>query len=68
MALGRPVEVKVTPPEGYVAAFKAQGFSDAAARSYARMTRATLENLATPEDPERGETTLEAYVQGLVDR
>jgi uncharacterized protein YbjT (DUF2867 family) len=65
-ALGRPVEVAVTPQAQWVPAFKALGFSDAAARSYAEMTRITLEDKYEPEKPERGAISLGEYVTALV--
>lgn len=67
-ALGKPVSVRVTPREQWVAAFQALGFSPAAAKSYAEMTRITLDRLYTTETPVRGRTTLRAYVQALVGR
>jgi len=65
-ALGRPVAVEVTPPEQWEQAFKAQGFSDAAARSYAAMTRATLDHCERPDQPERGVVSLREYITALV--
>jgi len=65
-ALGRPVAVEVTPPERWEQAFKAQGFSDAAARSYAAMTRATLDHCERPDQPERGVVSLREYITALV--
>jgi len=66
LALGRPVEVAVTPPEQWEQAFRSLGFSEAAAGSYAAMTRITLENGEQPEKPERGATTLADYITALV--
>lgn len=67
-ALGRPVRPVVTPRDQWVEAFKALGFSDAAAASYARMTGATLDQDHAPEsETEKGPTTLEAYVAALVE-
>lgn len=68
-ALGRPVEVVVTPREGWKAAFLSLGFSDAAAESYARMTAASVDSgFAVADTPLRGTTTLEAHVEALVAR
>lgn len=67
-ALGRPVEVAVTPPAQWEQAFRSLGFSDAAARSYAAMTRVTLENTQEPAKPERGATSLDEYISALVKR
>lgn len=71
-ALGREVVAKEVPREGWAAAFRALGFSDVAARSYARMTAITVDEYARPEGPEplpqeaeRGTSTIEAYVEGL---
>jgi hypothetical protein len=49
-----------------VPAFEALGFSNAAARSYAAMTRITLENRFEPQRPERGAITLAGYITALV--
>ncbi|MBJ2154423.1 NmrA family NAD(P)-binding protein [Variovorax sp. IB41] len=65
-ALGRPVEVAVTPPEQWEQAYRSLGFSEAAARSYAAMTRITLDNKEEPEKPERGATSLRDYITALV--
>ena len=65
-ALGRPVQVAVTPPEQWEQAFRSLGFSEAAAKSYVAMTRLTLESKEEPERPERGATSLEAYISALV--
>ncbi|RCW86477.1 NmrA family NAD(P)-binding protein [Phyllobacterium bourgognense] len=64
--LGKPVKVVVTPREGWVGAYRKLGFSEAAARSYARMTGATLDGAAMPDHPVRGTTSLQAYIAGLV--
>ncbi|MDH6169929.1 uncharacterized protein YbjT (DUF2867 family) [Variovorax boronicumulans] len=65
-ALGQPVEVVVTPPEQWEQAFQSLGFSEAAAKSYAAMTRATLKNKDEPEKPQRGATSLNDYISALV--
>lgn len=66
-ALRRPVEAVVTPQDQWTQAFKAMGFSDRAAESYAGMTAITLKRGYSPPDaPERGDTSLEHYVRGLV--
>ena len=62
-ALKRPVEVEVVPREQWEAAFRAIGFSEAAAHSYARMTGATLdEHYEMPGEPERGTVTLQDFI------
>ena len=66
-ALGRPVEVASVPREGWQDMFRQLGFSEAAAASYARMTAITVDgDYELPDSPERGDTTLEAYIAGLV--
>lgn len=67
-ALGRDVTVSVTPREQWVDGFRALGFSDAAARSYARMTAATVAGPMTPAAPERGSVRLDDYIAALVAR
>lgn len=66
-ALARPVEVVVTPRDQWVEAYRRQGFSEAAARSYARMTAVSVDGgFEMPKSPERGQVTLRAYVRALV--
>lgn len=65
-ALGRPVEVIVTPPDQWEQAFRSMGFSEAGARSYAAMTRLTLDTKEEPERSERGATSLREYILALV--
>lgn len=67
-ALGKPVSVRVAPREQWESAFQAMGFSPAAARSYAEMTRLTLDHPYSADAPVRGRTSLRAYVQALVGR
>jgi uncharacterized protein YbjT (DUF2867 family) len=68
-ALRRPVEVEVTPRNLWQDAFKALGFSEAAARSYARMIAASVDsNFDMSENPVRGQTTIESYVEQLVEK
>jgi hypothetical protein len=56
----------VTPRDAWEAKFRELGFSAPAARSYAAMTAASVdEDYALPERPERGPTTLHAYVAAL---
>jgi uncharacterized protein YbjT (DUF2867 family) len=66
-ALGRPVEVEVTPRDRWKQAFLGLGFSDPAAESYARMTAVAVDSgFDVSDDPLRGTTTLDAYIQDLV--
>lgn len=66
-ALGNSVKVKIIPRDQWIAAYRTLGFSDAAAESYARMTAVSVDSgFAMLEPFERGETTLEEYVGGLV--
>ncbi|MEO7689980.1 MAG: NmrA family NAD(P)-binding protein [Sphingomonas sp.] len=65
-ALKRPVEVEVVPREQWEAAFRAIGFSAAAAHSYTRMTAATLdEHYEMPGEPERGTVTLQDFINEI---
>lgn len=65
-ALDREVRVETTPRDQWVPAFKAIGFSDEAAESYARMTAATVDGSAEmPDAPVRGTVRLEDYVGAL---
>jgi uncharacterized protein YbjT (DUF2867 family) len=64
--LGRTVQLEVTPRERWIESFEAMGFSAASARSYARMTAATVDGAHEfPSDPLRGHTTLDAYLGSL---
>jgi uncharacterized protein YbjT (DUF2867 family) len=66
-ALGNSVKVEVIPRDQWIAAYRTLGFSDAAAESYARMTAVSVDSgFAMLEPFERGETTLDEYVGGLV--
>jgi uncharacterized protein YbjT (DUF2867 family) len=66
-ALDRPISVAVTPRAKWIEAFRAQGFSEAAAQSYARMTAVSIAgDYDMPVDPVRGSITLEQYVARLV--
>jgi len=68
-ALGRPVEVVVTPREQWEAAYRKLGFSEPAANSYARMTAISLDGgFDYGTRAIRGVTTLEDYVRQLVAR
>lgn len=68
-ALGRPVEVVVTPRAQWKDAFRKLGFSEAAADSYARMTGVSIDSgFDLPKDAVRGTTTVEDYVRDLVGR
>jgi uncharacterized protein YbjT (DUF2867 family) len=68
-ALGRPVEVAVTPRDKWTEAFQSLGFSHAAAESYARMTAAAVDGgFDMQDDAIRGATSLDAYVRDLVAR
>ncbi|MDO9443491.1 MAG: NmrA family NAD(P)-binding protein [Beijerinckiaceae bacterium] len=68
-ALGRPVEVVVTPPEQWEAAYRKLGFSEPAANSYARMTEASLDGGFDYDGRAiRGTTTLDEYIRELVAR
>ncbi|KMJ88785.1 NmrA family transcriptional regulator [Achromobacter xylosoxidans] len=65
--LGRPVEVRVVPRAAWRQTFVSQGFSEAAAESYARMTEVSVDSgFDLSDTPLRGSTTLEAYIRDLV--
>lgn len=67
-ALKQPVELIVTPRDQWEDAYRKIGFSDAGARSYARMTAVTADGkYDTPSDPVRGAVTLQAYIDNLVE-
>ncbi len=66
-ALGRPVTPQVTPRDQWEAAYRALGFSEPAALSYARMTAIGVDgDYDMPDDPIRGGRTLQAYTDALV--
>ena len=66
-ALKRTVKVIATPPDGWMEAFQKIGFSDKAARSYAKMTEVTLQSEGDwPENAIRGAVGLKEYVQSVV--
>jgi uncharacterized protein YbjT (DUF2867 family) len=68
-ALDRSVRVVVTPREKWKDSYRALGFSESAAESYARMTAASIDGgFDTPDDSIRGTTTLETYIHGLTAR
>jgi uncharacterized protein YbjT (DUF2867 family) len=67
-ALRREVVVAVTPRAEWRSAFRRLGFSEAAADSYARMTEASVDSgFDMPDGALRGTTSLESYIQALVD-
>jgi len=68
-ALGKPIEVVETPREQLEQAFGKLGFSDAAAKSYAAMTRATMDQHYEPASkPVRGTISLRDYIGRLVNK
>lgn len=66
--LGREVEVLATPRESWEESFRAVGFSERSARSFARMTAATIDEPEQVDEPIRGSVTLEAYLAELIGR
>lgn len=69
IALGRPVELAVTPREKWTEAFLRLGFSAPAAASYTRMTEVSVDRgFDSVDDPWRGSTSLYAYVYELAAR
>lgn len=68
-SLGQPITAVETPPDKWKDSFRALGFSDAAAESYAGMTKLAVEGQAPPAaDVERGTITLRDYIASLVRR
>jgi uncharacterized protein YbjT (DUF2867 family) len=68
-ALGKPVRVVVTPKDRWRLSLEQQGFSKPAAESMARMTVLTLaSDFKVAEEVVRGPTSLQAYIQALVER
>lgn len=68
-ALGRPVELSVTPREQWEAAYRKLRFSAPAAGAYTRMTEVSVDGgFQMPEAFERGSVTLTAYISELVSR
>ncbi|MBW8723789.1 MAG: hypothetical protein JF625_01345, partial [Inquilinus limosus] len=66
-ALGRPVEVKEVPREAWEETFRSLGFSEPAAKSYARMTATSVDGgFEMPDRPVRGSVTLRDYISALV--
>lgn len=66
-ALGRPVEVEEIPRQAWEETFRGLGFSEPAARSYVRMTAASVDGgFERPDQPVRGSVTLRDYIGALV--
>jgi uncharacterized protein YbjT (DUF2867 family) len=66
--LGKNVEVVETQSNAWVSTLEQTGFSQAAARSMAAMTKVTLEQpYELPDVPVRGATTLHGYISALVE-
>jgi uncharacterized protein YbjT (DUF2867 family) len=61
-ALDRAIEVEVIARARWEETFRSLGFSEKAARSYACMTGATVDDLALPAAPIRGDISLTNYV------
>ena len=67
-ALGKNVVPAVVPRDGWMNALRKQGFSEKAAESMAAMTAITLDGKwEKPAQPERGATTLDAYIAGRIE-
>lgn len=65
-ALGFEVVLSVVPENRWESTFKQLGFSDAAATSYAKMTKVSIEGGFEMQDhPLRGSITLESYISRL---
>lgn len=67
-ALGRKVDLAVTPRDQWEEAYRTMGFSDEAAYSYARMTAIAADgDYDQPRDPVHGSTSLQDYIDALVE-
>ncbi len=65
--LERPVQVVSVPPDQWEPAYRKLGFSASAAKSYARMTKATIESdFPAVADTEPGSTTLEQHLRNVI--
>lgn len=68
-ALGRSVDVVSLPKDAWEGSYKTIGFSQSAAKAYARMTAATVEgDFPDIDDTEKGRETLEDYIAALIQR
>lgn len=68
-ALDREVDVEVIPRDKWIESFRGMGFSEASARSYARMTELVLDGqVERSTNTYRGDIPLEQYIQRLVRR
>ena len=66
-ALGKPVKAIQIPESDWPEAFKAMGFSEVAAESFANMTRLTIGgDFPEPDTVSKGTTTLDTYIESLV--
>jgi uncharacterized protein YbjT (DUF2867 family) len=65
--LGHAVTVRTIERNQWEASFRQAGFSERAARAYARMTEVSLAGFDRPEDPIRGTTSLLSHISRLVD-
>lgn len=62
--LQHPVQVEDIPPTAWLAYYKANGFSDKAARSYANMTAIFInQRYDRPTNPVKGATDLASYLR-----
>jgi len=68
-ALGQRVEAISLPPSEWVRAYRKLGFSEPAAKSYAAMTKATVDGeFPALGGTEHGATSLRSYIEDLVSR
>ncbi|MFA1627140.1 NAD(P)H-binding protein [Rhizobium mongolense] len=65
-ALGHAVTAKTIERADWETSFRGMGFSETAARAYARMTAATVDRLELPQSPSRGSIGLQTYISELV--
>lgn len=64
--LGHAVTVRTIGRSQWEASFMQAGFSERAARAYARMTEVSRAGVERPDDPMRGTTTLLSHISRLV--
>lgn len=68
-ALGKPVELSITPRAQWEEAYRKLGFSVPAAASYTRMTEVSVDSgFQMPDEFERGSVALTQYIRELVGR
>lgn len=67
-ALGKPVTIATIPRDQWQSSLQEMGFSPEAAASMVALTALTLDGKFVPESPTRGATTLQEYIDRLVNQ